>query len=106
MSLDVELWEKGERVYDANITHNLGRMASACGVYYACWRPEEIHCKKAKHIAPMLLDGIKVLMASPEHYKKFNSANGWGTYANFLPWLEDYYEACINHPEAQIKVSR
>ncbi len=106
MSLNVELWEKGERVYDANITHNLGRMASACGVYHACWRPEEIHCKKAKHIAPLLKVGIRLLREYPEHYHTFDSENGWGTYEHFLPWLSSYLIACDAHPEARIKVSR
>lgn len=106
MSLDVYLWEKRDRVYEANITHNLGKMASACGVYYACWRPEEINCKKAKHILPMLEDGVKVLEADPEHYKKFDSPNGWGLYENFLPWLKRYKDACEEHPEAEIEVSR
>lgn len=106
MSLDVYLKEKKQIVFDANITHNLGKMASACGVYYACWRPEEINCTKAKHILPMLKDGIEVLKAEPEQYRKFDSPNGWGLYDNFLPWLERYAEACENNPEAKIKVSR
>ena len=37
MSLDVNLRVKGEgEVFSSNITHNLGKMAAACGVYYAC----------------------------------------------------------------------
>jgi len=32
MSLDVALNVKGEEVFSSNITHNLGKMASACGV--------------------------------------------------------------------------
>lgn len=28
--------------YSANITHNLGRMADAAGLYYALWRPHEL----------------------------------------------------------------
>ena len=106
MSLDVRLIQKGEEVYWSNITHNLGKMAQACGVYYACWRPEEINCKKAKHILPMLKAGIEVLKAEPKHYKKFDSPNGWGLYENFLPWLKNYAKACEENPEAKIEVSR
>lgn len=107
MSLDVRLKLKGEGyVYDANITHNLGKMASACGVYYACWRPEEINCKKAKHILPMLEAGVKLLQDYPDFYRTFDSPNGWGTYVNFLPWLERYRDACREYPEAKIEVSR
>ena len=93
-------------MFSSNITHNLGKMASACGVYYACWRPEEINCKKAKHILPMLKDAIEVLKENPNQYKKFDSPNGWGLYINFLPWLEEYARACEEYPEARIVVSR
>ena len=107
MSLDVRLKLKGEGyIYDANITHNLGKMASACGVYYACWRPEEINCKRAKHILPMLEGGVKNLENFPDFYRTFDSPNGWGTYVNFLPWLERYRDACREYPEAKIEVSR
>lgn len=106
MSLDVTLTLRGKTVFDANITHNLNKMASACGVYYACWRPDEINCTKAKHILPMLKGGIEVLKADSEHYKKFDSPNGWGLYIHFLPWLEEYAKACEQNPEAKISVSR
>ena len=107
MSLDVNLRVKGEgEVFSSNITHNLGKMASACGVYYACWRPEEINCTRAKHILPMLEDGVKNLESYPEFYKTFDSPNGWGLYIHFLPWLKEYTEACRAYPEAKIRVSR
>lgn len=106
MSLGVDLMQDGESIFEANITHNLGKMASACGVYYACWRPEEINCTKAKHILPMLKDGISNLEEHPSFYKTFDSPNGWGKYVNFLPWLKKYAEACEKYPEAEISVSR
>jgi hypothetical protein len=34
-------------VFSQNITHNLGKMADAVGVYEACWRPEELIDKEA-----------------------------------------------------------
>lgn len=106
MSLDVYLSEKRQRVFGANITHNLGPMAAACGVYFACWRPEEINCKKAKHIIPMLESGVKLLKQFPEFYKRFNPDNGWGSYDGFVPWLEEYLLACTQHPEATIYACR
>lgn len=105
MSLDVWLKQDGVEVFDANITHNLAGMAEACGVYYACWAPHEIHCKKAKHILPMLKCGIKVLIADEEHYRKFDSPNGWGKYEHFLPWLQKYAKACEEFTDAKIFVS-
>jgi hypothetical protein len=106
MSLDVYLKKGRETVYSANITHNLGKMAAACGVYYACWRPSEINAKKAVHILPMLSDGVRLLKDYPDFYKLFDSPNGWGVYDNFLPWLQKYAIACYQYPEATIKVSR
>lgn len=32
--------------YHANITHNLGKMAEAAGIYHALWRPDEIGIKR------------------------------------------------------------
>lgn len=93
-------------VYSANVTHNLGGMANEAGVYQACWRPEEIGASKAKDLIPLLENGIADMKARPDHYKKFNPSNGWGSYDRFVPWLEDYLLACRRNPEAIIHVSR
>lgn len=85
-----------ERVYDANITHNLGKMAEAAGIYKHLWRPEEIGITKAGELIQPLFEGIKKLKADPTHYKKFDAANGWGTYN--LPWVERYWRACVENP--------
>lgn len=46
MSLDVYLEVREiTDVFSANITHNMGKMASECGVHTACWRPDELHMK-------------------------------------------------------------
>lgn len=92
--------------FNANITHNLGRMAEAAGIYKALWRPEEINCVKAKDIVDILLNGLIDMMKRPDHYKQFNASNGWGTYDAFVPWVEEYLMACIKYPEATISVSR
>lgn len=34
-------------VFSQNITHNLGKMADAAGLYEACWHPEELLDKEA-----------------------------------------------------------
>lgn len=64
MSLDVALFQpttvtcekcgheqhvsNGEQwLFDANITHNLNRMAGAAGIYDALWRPDEMYDKEA-----------------------------------------------------------
>jgi hypothetical protein len=99
------LIEEEETVYDANITNNLGKMAREAGIYEAIWRPEEIGKIKASEIVELLENGLTDLKARPEHFKTFNSPNGWGTYEDFVPFLEKYLEACKEYPDAIIIAS-
>lgn len=98
--------EEDEYVYDANITHNLGDMARKTGIYEALWRPEDIDKTKAGEIIELLEDGLESLKKGPDYFKKFNSPNGWGTYENFVPFVEKYLDACKEYPSATIEVSR
>ena len=118
--------EENEEVYWANITHNLGKMAGEAGIYEALWRPhrlkegynipendhkaewkfEEENKTTAKDIIPLLEKGLADLKARPEHFKTFNSPNGWGTYEHFVPFVERYLGACKEYPDAIIEVSR
>lgn len=121
MSLDVSLlWEefvtecihcgsdykKRDHFYDANITHNLLEMAEKVGIYYALWRPEEINCKYAKDIIPILTEWLQKLKKAPVKYSKYNSPNWWWTYKYFVPFVENYLNACIQHPDSLIRVDR
>lgn len=107
MSLDVYL----ERVqltdvYSANVTHNLADMARAAAIYEACWRPDERGITKAAQLIPLLKDGLRLLKADPEFFRKFNPKNGWGDYDGFVSWVEDYLAACEANPDADVRVSR
>ena len=93
-------------MFDANITHNLGKMADAAGIYKALWRPEEIGITKASQLVKPLTDGVHTLVEQPTHFKQFNSMNGWGMYEHFVPFVAEYLEACRNNPDADIRVSR
>lgn len=93
-------------VFDANITHNLGVMAREAGIYHHLWRPEELNITKAKELIEPLTNGLSDMKNKPEHYKKFNSSNGWGLYEHFIPWIEKYLNACIEYPDAEIRISR
>ena len=108
MSLDVYLiCEHCEsKLFDANITHNLGKIAELAGIYKACWRPEELGAKFAKDIAPILKSGLEALTADPAKFIAENPENGWGSYENFVPWVKRYYEACMEFPNALIRASR
>lgn len=110
MSLDVYLSyeEDGNdiNVYSSNITHNLGRMAEAAGMYKALWRPEEEGWTKARDIAPVIEAGLQKMKEDPALYKRLDAANGWGTYDQFIPWIEQYLEACKKYPSANVSVWR
>jgi hypothetical protein len=118
--------EETETVYAANITHNLGEMANNAGIYEALWRPhrlkdgynisendhegelefEKKQTTKVSEIIELLEKGLIKLKARPEHFKKFNSPNGWGLYKHFVPFVEKYLNACKKYPDAIIEVSR
>jgi len=107
MSLDVSLIEvQPSRVFSANITHNLIEIAVEAGIYYHVWRPDEIGLTKAKELIGPLKTAIADMKNRPAYYKQFDDPGGWGSYEDFLPWLEEYLSACIEHPEARVEVDR
>src|SRR5262245_15711215 len=107
MSLDVYLIEnKPVNVFEANITHNMIDMAKVADLYQCCWRPEEMGITKAQQLIGPLRQGVERLKADPERFKQFNPSNGWGDYDGFLGWLENYLAACVEHPDADVDVSR
>jgi hypothetical protein len=107
MSLDVHLSAvRKTEVYSANITHNLGSMAKAAGIYEHLWRPEEIGVMYARELIAPLSEGLAKLKADPEKYSNYDAPNGWGRYVDFVPWLEQYIEACQENPDAEVSASR
>jgi len=94
---------QSENLYWANITHNLANMADKAGIYQACWHPERIPAIKAGEIIPLLEGGLTDLKARPEYFKQFNASNGWGLYEHFVPWVENYLNACRENPDAEIE---
>lgn len=121
-------------LFSANITHNLGPMAREAGIYTACWRPNElmdvmkaaeIHrledakrydeayalgetlpTAHARNISALLQTGLAQLLAEPARFKALNPENGWGTYDGFVPWVQRYLEACLEHPDATVSACR
>ncbi|WP_293914997.1 hypothetical protein [Deinococcus sp.] len=118
MSLDVYLIDRqpacrgcgrpdtDTELFSASITHNLGQMATEAGIYDAVWRPDEHGYTHAAHIIGVLAVGIAVMRAEPERFEVLSAKNGWGTYTQFLPWLNEYMLACERNPAALIVVAR
>jgi hypothetical protein len=94
------------KVYSANITHNLIGMAEEAGIYKHLWRPEEIGITKARQLIEPLSIGVALMKREPDRFIALNPANGWGSYENFVPWIERYIAACCEFPEAEVSVSR
>lgn len=88
--------------YWKNITHNLGRMALEAGFYNELWRPEENGIKTLGEITKAVERGLYRMKNEPELFKTFSAKNGWGTYEQFIPWLEEFIEDTKEHPNALI----
>ena len=102
MSLDVTLVMKTP-VFSANITHNLALMAKQAGIYEALWGAEGVRAEDLAHKLDRAIDKLK---KDPEYFKKFSPQNGWGSYETLLEFLEQYLEACLKNPDAEVEVCR
>ncbi len=112
-----DLWELEPLQYEiGNITHNLGKMASECGLYEPLWRPYELFnitdddeddtIILAADILDKVKAGLKELKSDPKHYMKFDPENGWGSYSGLVAFTERYILWLKTFPEARVMVSR
>jgi hypothetical protein len=115
MSLDVSLMKvMPVSVYDGNITHNLGKMASevilgeGLTLYNILWRPDEMvpPLTVSNELVEPLTKALFDLQERPEFYKQFNPPNGWGSYEGLTEFVRKYLVACIDNPNTEISVSR
>lgn len=107
MSLDVYLKNlAGQKLYESNITHNLGVMARNAGIYGCLWRPEESGITHARQIVAPLSAGLSLLVTQKARFEEFNAPNGCGKWEHFIPFCAEYLQACRDHPDALVTVSR
>ena len=114
MSLDVDLIvTQPVSVFDANITHNLGPMASqvklsnGMTLYDVLWRPDEQYgLLFARDIAELLDEGWNILLADPVKFRVLNPENGWGSYDGLCNFVYKYRNACWDNPDAELRISR
>jgi hypothetical protein len=50
--------------------------------------------------------GLDSMKKNQDFYKRYNPKNGWGSYDNFIPWVERYISACKQYPDATVNVWR
>lgn len=126
MSLDIYLHtDDGQSIdTDVNLTHNLGAMAKAAGVYEALWRPylltnpptfanydeereyEEATTVRAIDLIPYLTEGLLNLLSNSSEFSKLNPSNGWGSYEVLVQQLCKYIAVCHEHPTLIVKPCR
>ena len=103
---------ENEDLWWRNITHNLREMASHCmsldGQYSLkalLWRDEfptkeefktdDVHTK----YVTLLIECLQSLKKSPDYFKQYNPANGWGNYELLVSFLTDFIKALIDAPQ-------
>ena len=113
MSLDIILYAEIDlggaepmraECHSVNITHNLGPMAKAAGIYEAMWRCEDT--PNASYMGDVLKVGLDKMEKNPKVYIDLNPANGWGDFYSFRNDVRDLLEACETYPWAKIEISR
>ena len=87
-------------LYSANITYNVNPMWREAGVFEALMESDG---KTAEEVLPALRRGVADMAAHPAKYKAMDSPNGWGTYADALPWLNELVAAFEKHPKGRIR---
>lgn len=98
--------DETDQVYQSSITHNLGAMARAAGIYQVLWRPEEIGITTAAELIVPLKEGYNTLSQDPEKFEEFNPKNGYGSYSVFRNFVHNYWQACTLYPEAIVSACR
>lgn len=94
--------------WHGNITHNLREMAEEClsfegyyNLYDLLWRntQEPFTENYINAYIAHLSYCLYVLKNDPEHFKKFNPANGWGDYEQLCEFVEEFIRALMDMPE-------
>lgn len=57
-------------------------------------------------IKQILYGGLDDMERRPQYFKQFNPSNGYGSYDDFIFWIQNYLEACEDNPKALISVCR
>jgi len=104
MSLDLSIMAtRPTMVFDANITHNLAKMARECGLYEPLWNS---HGATASDLIVPVSEGVAELVLFPEKYRKLNPENGWGDYDGLVRFARAFLAACIENPDGIVGVSK
>lgn len=93
---------QSEIVFNSNMTHNVGNMLDAAGLYQILWHGDGL---VAGEQIGVLRRGLSAMLTDPERFKKMSASNGWGTYEQVVPWLTKVIVAFAANPTAIIHCS-
>lgn len=111
MSLDLYMVIKScehcghvETTDSLNITYNLAPMWYAIfdGAKQMC----DIDTMSGEEAEPYLKIGLRRLKKKPEKFIALNPANGWGTYEDFVKYIENLIKLCKEYPDGIWKSDR
>src|SRR5215472_3718427 len=97
LAIDTGGPEPAEVARPWNFTSNCAPMWCAAGIDFAA-----ISGSTAGMVAPDLERAIEALKADPERFRKMDAPNGWGTYDQLLPALEELLASWRAHPKATV----
>lgn len=98
--------ERDDSEYESfNITHNLTKMADACGIYGHLWQPSTAGVETARDLIDPIKSALLILESDPEKFRHLSATNGWGTYDQFIRWLEKVLQFCIDNPDMSVRAS-
>lgn len=81
-------------------------MAKEAGIDQALWHPEDVRIEVAGDMTASIYPGYMDITERPEYYRQFDAENGWGTYDDFIPWLDKLLNACQKWPNAEVRAYR
>ena len=101
--LPVDDGDDSEVFFEANITHNLTRMARAAGIYRHIWQSEGFVF--AGDLIPKLTAAIELLQSNTVDFIEFEPRNGWGHRSMLLDFCKNLLTACEKHPLGRYEAS-
>jgi hypothetical protein len=81
-------------------------LSNGMSLYDVLWRPDEHGFTHAGQILDYLHEGVVKLMKDPDYFRRYNPENGWGSYEGLVRFTKEYYDACMENMEAELRVSR
>lgn len=109
----MSLWFSVGPADSHNVTHNLGPMARALGVYEIIWHPERNPRRflwwksplRGRHLAPVVRNALSKLEAHPGEFRSYNPPNGWGNLEMMEEFLRDVLRDCLECPNGKLRAN-